>query len=68
MLVDTRDLVGTQDIADRLGVEKNVVSNWKKRHPDFPTPVVLVSAGHVSVYLWSEVQGWAMAHGKGRRR
>lgn len=61
--VDPEDLVGAAEIARRLGASKGgVVSDWRRRHPDFPAPIRELAMG--PVWLWSEVQAWAIATGR----
>lgn len=59
MMVDTKDLVSTTGIADRLCQLVTTVSNWKRRYADFPEPVMRMGPhGRESLYLFSEVQVW----------
>jgi len=66
--VDVRHLVGTKEIAARLGVARpQVVHDWRRRHGDdseypFPAPIATVSGVHV--WYWPEVQTWAKATGR----
>jgi hypothetical protein len=61
--VDLDDLVGTAEIAERLGVRRvGVVHDWRRRYEDFPEPVTTVS--HVHVWLWTEVRSWAERSGR----
>ena len=55
------DPVGQLDIANRLGVSAPAVANWRKRHADFPAPVLRISNG-IGVWEWSEVKLWAWHH------
>jgi hypothetical protein len=61
-MVDVDDLIGSSDIADLLGVVRSAVSNYKKRHPDFPEPVVTIAgvglSSGITLYLRSEVLTW----------
>ncbi|MGE0881529.1 MAG: hypothetical protein AB7L13_23895 [Acidimicrobiia bacterium] len=55
-------LVTAQEIADHLGLSHpDVVHNWRRRHPDFPSPVI--DKGH-NVRLWflPDVEKWAKAN------
>jgi len=36
------DVVGIEQIAERLGVEPGTVHKWKQRFPDFPKPFLIV--------------------------
>ena len=61
--MDVDDLVGAREIADRLGVRQaSMVHHWRRRHADFPVPVVTLHAGHF--WLWPEVERWARATGR----
>lgn len=61
--VDPDDLVGTLEIAARLGVSRTqVVHTWRQRHPDFPQPIAVVS--RTLVWDWNEVERWAKATGR----
>lgn len=57
------NLVGTAEIAQRLGVKRpQVVHDWMRRHDDFPQPVAEVS--RVKVFNWPDVERWAKATGR----
>jgi len=59
MLVDTEDLASAGLIADRLGVCKTAVANWKVRHDDFPKPALYAGPKQgTPIYLFSEVERW----------
>lgn len=63
------DLVGTYEIADRLGIAYvETIHNWRRRYPDFPQPAARLRAGYV--WLWPDVERWADRRGKpvGRRQ
>jgi predicted DNA-binding transcriptional regulator AlpA len=56
-------LVGTAEIAQRLGVARpQVVHDWRRRHPEFPTPVAVIS--RVGLWYWPDVERWARATGR----
>ncbi len=62
-LVDPDDLVGTADIAARLGAAQHkVVNEWIRRYPDFPKPLRII--GGVKIWNWSDVERWALATGR----
>lgn len=64
--VDTDNLVGAKEIADRLSVSRpQVVYTWRRRHPDFPQPVVSLSIG--LVWYWPDVARWAKETGRAKR-
>jgi predicted DNA-binding transcriptional regulator AlpA len=61
--VDVNELVGTAEIAARLGVGRStVVHDWRYRHADFPQPVATLKAG--LVWAWPDVAAWAKATGR----
>lgn len=53
------ELVGVAEIADRLGVSKQVVVNWRTRKPTFPRPVAELKSG--PVWAKQAVLAWAAA-------
>ncbi|MET8850077.1 N-6 DNA methylase [Amycolatopsis sp. NPDC004625] len=60
--MDDDATVSAADIARLAGVGRAAVSNWRRRHPDFPQPV----GGTASSPLFglSAVAGWFRARGK----
>jgi predicted DNA-binding transcriptional regulator AlpA len=61
--VAVEHLVSAKEIADRLGVARpQVVYEWRRRHPDFPAPLVTLSIGNV--WNWPEVERWAKSTGR----
>ena len=56
------ELVGVAEIAERLGVGTSVVHDWRRRHADFPQPVLTLRMG--LVYAWAEVARWARRTGR----
>lgn len=61
--LDPALLVGTAEIAARLGVKRaTVVHDWRYRHPEFPEPVARLSIG--MVWYWPDVARWAKATGR----
>jgi chromosome partitioning protein len=61
--VDVDDLVGTSEIAERLGVSRHqVVHDWRRRHRDFPQPVAQLKRG--PIWSWRDVERWARATGR----
>lgn len=62
-IVDSDELVGTAEIATRLGVGRpQVVHDWRRRHPDFPEPIATLS--HFHIWTWPDVAAWAEATGR----
>jgi len=57
--IDLPDLVDQPEIGRRLGVERETVYRWRKRHGDFPKPVVIISGR--PLWRWAEVEGWSDA-------
>ena len=61
--VDLDDLVDAIVIAERLGhAQTNSIHHLRRRHPDFPQP--LITFGRVRVWSWTEVESWAQATGR----
>lgn len=56
-MVDSSELVGTAEIAQRLGVAKNTVYQWERRALGFPNPVVELEL--VRIWVWPEIESWA---------
>lgn len=55
-------LLSAADIATMAGVGRSTVSNWRKRHQDFPTPVEDDSNG--VRFKAAEVKAWLASHDK----
>jgi hypothetical protein len=61
--IDAAHLVGTAEIAARLGLaQPETVHAWRRRHADFPTPVARLRIGFV--WYWPDVERWARANGR----
>ncbi|MEU8541237.1 N-6 DNA methylase [Streptomyces sp. NPDC048717] len=58
-------LVTRAQIADRLGISRPAVSNWARRHEDFPAPV---RSGDMELFREAEIVRWAANHPIPRRR
>jgi hypothetical protein len=58
-----RTMVGATEIARATGTSTAAVSNWMRRHPDFPAPAIQLMAG--SIWEWRAVATWLR---KTRRR
>jgi ParB family chromosome partitioning protein len=72
---DSEDLVGPGEVAERLSVNRATVAQWRRRHADFPQPVVVIDAGNrpslrgganagTPIWRWSDVAEWARATGR----
>lgn len=62
LVVDAKYLAGATEIGEVLGADGNTVNQWKRRYPDFPEPVLVLSGRP----LWDirEVVGWARHTGR----
>ncbi|MGA5818565.1 hypothetical protein ACPC54_12000 [Kitasatospora sp. NPDC094028] len=60
--MDAKYLAGATEIGEVLGADGNTVNQWKRRYPDFPEPVLVLSGRP----LWDirEVIGWARRTGR----
>lgn len=58
------DLLGLAEVADALGVAKQVVANWRARREDFPPPIATLKSGPVwsgdAIIAWAEREGLAI--------
>lgn len=62
-LVRVGDLVGAAEIALRLGLKHpQSVSLLKRRHRDFPEPIM--SLAKAFVWAWPDIAAWARATGR----
>lgn len=61
--IDTDDLVGAHEPAQRLGVARpQVVHEWRRRHPEFPEPIATLKTA--LIWDWKEVRRWARDTGR----
>ncbi len=60
------DLVGAAEIAARSGMAEATVHSWRRRHSDFPAPVVILAGG--PVWDWRVVDAWRATLREGRPR
>ena len=61
--IDPDDLIDTAGVAELLGLaSRSVVSVYRGRYPDFPTPVV--EQGSCRLWLRSDVEAWGNATGR----
>jgi type I restriction-modification system DNA methylase subunit len=59
---DNDALVSLADLAEMAGVSRPAVSNWRRRNPDFPTPVA--ETGATSLFRLGDLRLWMANHGK----
>jgi predicted DNA-binding transcriptional regulator AlpA len=58
--VDVNDLIDSRVVAQILGLAQfNTVSNYQRRYPDMPRPVVDMGRGRCKLWLRSDVEAWA---------
>lgn len=55
--------VGAREIAERLGVRPDTVSQWRQRPVGFPEPRWTVSG--FPAWEWEDVRRWAERTGRG---
>jgi hypothetical protein len=61
--IDVNDLVGAEEIAQRLGLAHvQSVHTLRHRHPDFPTPVKKLQ--RTMIWLWPDIERWARKTGR----
>lgn len=58
------DPVGAADIAERLGVKRQTVAIWRRRHTDFPKPRWTISSQ--PAWDWSDIAPWLVSTGRHR--
>lgn len=52
------DLAATSDLAELLGVGPSTISNYRRRHGDFPKPIVTVARGSTPLFDRRAVVRW----------
>ena len=58
--VATEDLLDAQGVADILQLShRNTVSQYQRRYPDMPRPVIDLGEGRVKLWLRPEIERWA---------
>lgn len=50
------DLVGVAELANLSGRSINTIQTWRRRHRDFPDPLVTLASG--PVWSWAPVERW----------
>jgi eukaryotic-like serine/threonine-protein kinase len=60
--VRVSQLAGVDELAAELGVTRDAIHKWRKRHDDFPQPVATLTMGN----LWQrdDVLKWAKSTGR----
>lgn len=58
------ELVSVAEIAARAGRPTNTIQSWRRRHRDFPPPLVQLGTG--PIWTWPTVAGWIESHGRSR--
>lgn len=58
------DLVSVSEISARAGRPINTIQSWRRRHRDFPPPVVQLAAG--PVWNWPAIAQWISGRRAGR--
>ena len=72
--VDVDDLIDAQEVAKILGLaHRNTVSEYQRRYPEMPRPVVDRRGGRLKLWLRPDLERWAGGHhersaGRGRPR
>lgn len=57
--VDPEDLVGAAEVQAILGLSHpSSVTTYLKRYPDFPKPVVDLSASRIRLWQRQDIVGW----------
>lgn len=58
--VDTENLIDAQAVAEILGLaHRNTVSQYQKRYPEMPRPVIDLGRGRPKLWLRSQVEEWS---------
>lgn len=57
-----QELMTLREVARYADVLPSAVSNWKRRHEDFPSPVEVTSSG--TLYLAAQMFDWLERHGR----
>lgn len=55
------NLVGVSEIAAMVGMSRQAVSNWRKRHKDFPKPLAELEGG--PVFHYKTIEQWLVKRG-----
>jgi len=59
VLIETNDLIDSAGVAALLRLANSrVISTYRKRYDDFPTPVVDMGAGRCLLWLRADIEAW----------
>lgn len=63
--VDLADIIDAGDVAQMIGLTHRAsVRTYRKRYPDFPEPVKVLSGGRCLMWLRSDVERWLVSRGR----
>jgi hypothetical protein len=65
--LDADALVGSGEVAERLGRVVTTVHWWKRHDPNFPEPVAILgetTGRKTYVWYWPDVEEWARQSGR----
>jgi transcriptional regulator with XRE-family HTH domain len=60
MCEDLSELIGVTELAEMFGVRASAISNWAKRHNDWPDAAIILKMG--AVYRLSDVSNFLKRH------
>lgn len=64
-VVDTEDLVDTQEVSEILGLShRNSVTTYLKRYDDFPRPAVERGGGRTRLWVRRDIERWMASRRK----
>ena len=56
---DADDVIDAQGVAELLGLaQRNTVSQYQRRYPDMPRPIIDLGQGRCKLWLRSELEQW----------
>jgi len=58
------DLVNTLGIANRLGIGKSAVANWRERYENFPSPLEFPGVIGIPLWRWEDIVTWHKKTGR----
>lgn len=63
--MDADQLVGSAEIADRLGLKRGQHVHWFRQHDStFPAAVARIGAAAVFIWSWPDIEAWARRTGR----